>query len=158
MDYYKIVENARKNGTLTDANMIRSCKETNEILKKAEEGTLTNDELISFMRRQYELFNGPHYDEDFARNDVSKIKYTGKSNDRRTGEYWTKQQIEEVTRGKSFPSGTTSWDKYVAFNVFYSDLCQLLSEDDIIKCAYKFFFDDEDAEDGKIWRYMQAVR
>ena len=33
-----------------------------------------------------------------------------------------------------------------------------LSEDDIIKCAYKFFFDDEDAEDGKIWRYMQAVR
>ena len=158
MNFYKIIENAKKNGTLTEANMLRSCKETNELLAKAGEGALTNEELVSFMRRQYELFNGPHYDEDFAKADVAKIQYIGKSNDRRHGEFWSRQQIEEATRGMYFPSGTTSWDKYVAFNVFYSDLCQLLTEDDIIKCAYKFFFDDDDAPSGKIWRYMQAVR
>lgn len=109
------------------------------------------------MRKQYELFNGPHYDEDFAKADVSKIHYIGKSNDRRTGEYWSKQQIEEATKGMNFPSGTTVWDKYVAFNAFYSDLCQVLSEEEIMKAALRFFFLDEDAADGKIWHYMQAV-
>lgn len=50
------------------------------------------------------------------------------------------------------------WDKYVAFNAFYSDMCQILEDDMILKAAYKFFFQDEDAAQGKIWKYMQAVK
>lgn len=157
MDYIRIIENAKKNGTLTDSNLLQSCRYANELLKKVESGSLSKDDILIFMRKQYELFNGPHYDEDFAKADVSKIHYIGKSNDRRTGEYWSKQQIEEATKGMNFPSGTTIWDKYVAFNAFYSDLCQVLSEEEIMKAAHRFFFLDEDAADGKIWHYMQAV-
>lgn len=110
------------------------------------------------MREQHELFYGPHYNEDFAMYDVSGISYIGKSGDRRTGAHWTKDDIESATKGMSFPSGTTIWDKYVAFNAFYSDMCQLLEDDIILKAAHKFFFQDEDAAQGKIWKYMQAVK
>lgn len=58
----------------------------------------------------------------------------------------------------TFPNGTTEWDKYVAFNSFYSDLCLVFSTEEIIKAAYRFFFQDEDAGAGKVWNYMQAVR
>ena len=43
-----------------------------------------------------------------------------------------------------FPAGTTKWDKYVAFNAFYSDLCTVYNDEQIIKGAHKFYFEDQD--------------
>jgi len=56
-----------------------------------------------------------------------------------------------------FPQGTTPWDKYVAFNSFYSDMCTVYDEPSILKAAYRFYFADEDAPAGKIWEYMTAM-
>lgn len=72
------------------------------------------------------------------------------------GGYWTVDQIEEATKNKNFPSGCTRWDRYVAFNVFWADLCKVLDGEDIIEAAYAFWFDDEDwmPGDNKIWSYM----
>lgn len=158
MDYKEILERARMNGTMTEAKLMQSACEAGELLEMAVSGKLTETDMKRFKRRQHEIFNGPHYNEELAREDVASITYTGKSNDRRSGEYWTKSQIEEATRGMTFPNGTTEWDKYVAFNSFYSDLCLVFSTEEIIKAAYHFFFQDEDAGAGKVWNYMQAVR
>jgi hypothetical protein len=54
-----------------------------------------------------------------------------------------------------FPAGTTKWDKYVAFNAFYSDLCTVYNDEQIIKGAHKFYFEDQDWGDTtKIWDYV----
>lgn len=70
---------------------------------------------------------------------------------------WTAAQIEEATRTKSFPEGTTIWDKFVAYNSFYDDLKGVYTEEDILKGAYAYFFADVDAPPCKIWHYMKGM-
>ena len=92
--------------------------------------------------------SGGHYDEEFARHDISKMLPRG--------EYWSLKQVEDATKGMSFPQGTTPCDKWVAFNAFANDLDGVLSDEDIIKVAYAFWFADKDwvGKWGKIWTYM----
>lgn len=61
----------------------------------------------------------------------------------------------------NFPAGTTIWDKYVAFNVFKSDLAKVYNDEEILRGAFEFFFKDEDFKKEnttKIWEYMCCVR
>ena len=92
--------------------------------------------------------SGGHYDEEFARHDISKMLPRG--------EYWSLKQVEDATKGMSFPQGTTPCDKWVAFNAFANDLDGVLSDENIIKVAYAFWFADKDwvGKWGKIWTYM----
>ena len=88
---------------------------------------------------------------------VEKIKYTNAAGEKKTGAHWSVDQIMEATKSMPFPSGTTPWDKYVAFNSFYADTCVVLDEAMLLKAAYRFYFADEDAPAGKIWEYMTAM-
>lgn len=156
--YDKMLEEAKAAGVVNEQKMWISACQAAKYMGMAQRGELTKEAYWKFMREQHELFYGPHYNEDFALYDVSGISYVSKSGDRRTGAHWTKEEIESATKGMSFPSGTTVWDKYVAFNSFYSDLCQELDDEVILKAAYRYFFQDEDAAAGKVWKYMQAVK
>lgn len=92
--------------------------------------------------------------------DVSQIAYTDKEGKKHTGAYWTCEQVEEATKAMSFPSGTTKWDKFVAFNSFFADTCKVLTEEQTLKTAYQFYFADEDfpkERGAKIWLYMAMV-
>lgn len=78
-----------------------------------------------------------------------------------SGAHWTKSQIANATKGMKFREKVNDWDKYVAFNAMYADLCSDMTEDEIIKAAYLFYFQDADwqpEEDDctKIWDYMSA--
>lgn len=100
-----------------------------------------------------------HYDEKTAREAIARTSYTDRAGTRHTGrEYWTPEQVEAATASMKFPEGTTKWDKFVAFNSMYFDLCRVLDDSMILKTAYSFYFQDEDAREGKIWAYMQAVQ
>lgn len=99
-----------------------------------------------------------HFDEEKAKAVVSHIHYTDKSGTKHEGAHWTPEQIETATAQMKFPEGTTKWDKYVAFNSFYADLCRVLDEPMIIKAAHAFYFDDEDAPKGKVHKYIKAMR
>ena len=91
--YDMFLSKAREDGVVTEQKMwIAACK-ASKYMGMAQEGKLTNDEYWKFMREQHELFYGPHYDEEFAKYDLSKITYRGKSRDLRTGEYWSLVQI-----------------------------------------------------------------
>jgi hypothetical protein len=107
------------------------------------------------VRRLSEKLYGKHYSEESAMRDVFKMHYTDASGKEYHGPHWTVEQVESVTTGKQFPDGTTKYDKFVAYNAFYADLCKVLPEEHILKAAYAFWFADEDWKgEGKIWEYM----
>lgn len=101
----------------------------------------------AFMRKQHGLLYGNHYSEEFAKWDIEQMKPLGM--------YWTKEQVEEATKSMPFPSGTNTFDKWVAFNAFKNDLNGILNDGEIIKVAHAFWFQDKDWRGkNKIWEYM----
>lgn len=104
-----------------------------------------------YIRKMHNKIYKGHYDEKFAMHDVSKMEPYGM--------VWTCQQIEEKTMGMTFPPGTTKWDKLVAFNATKNDLEGVISDDEIIKVAYAFWFNDVDyPADTKIWDYYEKMK
>ena len=120
-----------------------------------------SDYIFLFNRRRFADgdFATPHFDEQTANEAISHIVFTDKAGKSHKGlAHWTVEQVEAATSAMVFPTGTTKWDKYVAFNLFYADLCKALEEAEIIKAAFAFFFADEDAPEGKVWRYVRAMQ
>lgn len=73
----------------------------------------------------------------------------------RTGEHWTVDEVEGATRGMTFPQGVNRWDKYVAMNAWYADLCRELNDEQLLKTGRLFWFYDEDWKTGqKLWWYF----
>lgn len=102
--------------------------------------------------------SGCHYNEEFAMHDVADMEYTDKEGNEHKGGYWTVDQIEEATKEMTFPSGTTIWDRFVAFNSFFSDTCKVLTDEYVLKAAYQFYFEDEDFKgENKVWLYQMMV-
>ena len=101
-----------------------------------------------------------HYDEESARKPIYKTHYIDKNGTKLEGkDHWTVEQIEAATATMKFPEGTTKWDKYVAFNTMYFDLCRVLDDASILKVAHAFYFadDDYDYKQSKIKRYMDCM-
>lgn len=81
-----------------------------------------------------------HYDEESAREVISKARYVDRSGSMmESKEHWTAEQIEAATSAMKFPAGTTKWDKYVAFNSMYFDLCRVLDDALVLKSSTCFF-------------------
>ena len=155
MEYKDMIRDAKANGVASDKAMWQSVDTLSDMLCILRDEH--PDEYWHFMRKQHSILYGNHYDRNFAEMDVEGIRYTGPSGEKRTGAHWTADQIEEAARGMSFPSGTTKWDKYVAFNSFYADMCMVCDDAQSLKGAHRFYFADEDAPQGKIWVYMAAM-
>jgi hypothetical protein len=115
----------------------------------------THDGYECIVRKLSEHLHGKHYCEESAMRDVYKIRYSDNNGAEHRGPHWTVEQVEAATAGKKFPEGTTTWDKYIAYNNTYADLCKILPEEQILKVAYAMWFADEDWKgEGKIWEYM----
>lgn len=159
MTYLEIVKAAKRSGTFAEKQMWDSVESVSDLLADIKDSH--PERYWQFIREQYGIMNNCHYaDKEFADWDVSQIAYTDKEGKKRTGAYWTCEQVEEATKGMTFPSGTTKYDKFVAFNVFWSDTCKVLTEEQILKAAYQFYFADEDwpkERGSKVWAYMAMV-
>ncbi len=161
MNFKELVETAKTSGTWNEKTMWRSvCSMANLLADiKKEHPQMFWD----FLREQHGILFGNHYHQSFAEYDVSQMSYTDKDGKNRSGAHWTIDQIEEATKNLTFPTGTTKWDKYVGFNGFYADLCKVLTDEQIIKSAYEFFFMDEDwnpekpgSSPCKVWEYFSC--
>lgn len=153
--YSEMLEEAKNAGLTNEKIMWKSIAGVSEMLQLVKRD---HPEMYwEFMREQHGILYGNHYNESFAIHDVSMIRYTDRMGKKCEGPYWTLEQIESATKGMAYPAGTTKWDKYVAFNGFYADTCTVLEEEQTIKAAHKFYFMDEDAPQGKIWLYMEAM-
>lgn len=149
-----MIEDARSKGLTSEKTMWRSIEEMDSLLCMMEKEH--PKEYWAFLRKQHGLLYNNHYTESFARWDVSKLKYTNKNGDKKEGEYWSAEQVEEATKGMPFPSGVNRWDKYVAANAAYADFCKRFDESQIIIIMHLFYFADEDWENPgtKIWEYF----
>lgn len=153
MSYRTMVDQAKKTGVTNEKMMWESIDSFSELLEELKE--FHPQMYWDFMRKQHGIMYHGHYDEEFAKYDVSKMHYTTKSGEKREGAYWTPEQIESATTGMKFPNGTTKWDKFVAFSAAYSDFCKYFEDADILKIGYAFYFADEDwGSDSKVWEYI----
>ena len=145
MRYKEMIEEAKAKGLTTEKMMWESVDDLDGLLCSLKKEH--PKEYWAFMRKQHGVLYGNHYTEEFAMWDVEQMKPLGM--------YWTKQQIEEATKGMIFPSGTTLCDKFVAFNAFANDLKPVLTDEQILKAAHAFWFEDKDWKGkGKVWEYM----
>lgn len=145
MRYKEMIEEAKKKGYASEKVMWDSVDDLDDMLCDIKREH--PDKYWKFIRKQHGIMYNYHYDEEFARWDVEHMKPLGM--------YWTPAQVEDVSKGMSFPAGTTLWDRWVAFNAFANDLHGAIPDDHIIKAAYAFWFADKDfGKEGKIWRYM----
>ena len=143
-----MIEEAKAKGLTSEKEMWQGIALIDELLCEIKEEH--PDLYWAVIRDQFGIFNKGHYNEEFARYDVSEMQPVG--------EYWSCKDIEEATKGMAFPAGTTIWDKYVAFNGMANDL---QGEEDaiILKVAYKFYFADKDWHNGnKLWHYMKIAK
>lgn len=158
--YYKeMLETAKAKGVTSEQMMWDSIEDFENMLCLIKE---VNGQMYwDFIRKQFKHLYKGHYDEEFAVYDLGEVYYIGKNGEKTNRPYWTVEQIEDATKSMGFPSGTTKWDKWVAFNVFRSDTMHSLPDDLAIKAAHEFFFEDIDfRKDGttKLWDYMQSRR
>ena len=138
-----------------EAKMWASVAVLSEALEPMKETDKENYWCI--LRKMYGVMSDGHYNEEFAMYDVSMIEYTGRNGEKKRGGYWSADQVEEATRGFRFPSGVNKWDKYVGFNLMYSDLCRKMDDAQVLDAAYLFYFADEDWPGGsstKVWDYV----
>ncbi len=154
--FKQMLEEARKAGVTSEKTMWASIDNVSDLLASIqEEHPELADLYWRFIRLQHGILYGNHYNESFARYDVDQIRYKNRDGERMTGAHWTVDQVLQATKMYSFPAGTTCWDKYVALNAMYSDLCLDLSEEQIVKVAHRFYFSDEDwGSSTKVWEYF----
>lgn len=154
-----MVKTAQKAGKTTEKQMWQSIESVSDLLCDIKDAH--PDLYWRFLREQYGIMNNCHYaDKEFAEYDVSQIVYTDKDGKKRTGAYWTPEQVEEATKTMTFPSGTTKWDVFVAMNLAHSDFCKKFDDAQILQIGYLFFFADEDWDANgkgsatKTWQYV----
>lgn len=138
-----------------EAKMWASVAVLSEALEPMKETDKENYWCI--LRKMYGVMSDGHYNEEFAMYDVGMIEYTGRNGEKKRGGYWSADQVEEATRGFRFPSGVNKWDKYVGFNLMYSDMCKKMDDAQVLDAAYLFYFADEDWPGGsstKVWDYV----
>lgn len=156
MTYKQMIQDARSQGVATEVHMYSAIDRIDKLLLRLKNSH--PDIYWDFLRESHEDLYGPHYDKEYADYDVGLIHYSTRDGIEHHGAHWSLQQVVGATAGKSFPEGTTDYDKYVAYNATYADLCRRFTEAEILEAAYLYYFADEDAPDGKIWHYMNSMR
>ena len=155
MDYRTIIENARNKGVTSEKVMWSSIARIDGVLDTIKDEH--PDLYWNLLRDTHEELYGPHYDKEFAEYGVNSMHCTDKDGKLRHGAFWTLDEILAATKNKTFPAETTNWDKYVAYNACANDFGKAFEDEDVLEIAYMFFFDDEDAPSGKIWKYIIAM-
>lgn len=119
------------------------------------------------MRRMHEIYYGCHYDMEFALWEVSQMEHNRADGTICKGEHWTIDQVKAVyeqTRARLSATDTIA-DVYVALHSWWHDNIEMDREDfgenaesKNIARGVAYFFDDDDAPDGKIWHYYEGMR
>ena len=156
MKYSEMIKEAQAQGRSSESAMWKSVDRVDTLLENIKEDD--PEAYWRFLREAHEDIYGCHYNQSYAEYDLSNLRYTDSEGVYHEGPHWSLNEVLSVTRSKSFPDGTTEADKWVAYNAAYADFCKKFNDSEILDIAYLFYFADEDAPEGKIWRYMNAMR
>ena len=113
------------------------------------------------------MISGGHYNEEFAREDVSKMYYIDRRGERHNAPYWMESDVYSIYQSaKGEIPEYNRWDWFVAFQMIASDNWCLLEEwfpeidkDDFADRVRQMalnWLKDEDSPYGseKIWKYL----
>lgn len=154
MKLREIYKCAKKLGTFSEKTMWQSIDAIDDMLtdlKKSDEQAYWD-----FMRTQFGIASGNHYDERWSDYDVSKMYCIDKDGKKREGAIYTRAETNEMSKGWSLPSGTTDCDVWVAVNSMAHDLGKCFDKEQICKAAKMFYFEDDDwpkERGSKVWAY-----
>ena len=159
MTYLDLLKQAKAHGVSSEKKMWASVEALSNDLAPIE--TAHPHVYWKILRNQHAILYDRHYSEPFANHDVNALRYTNAEGKECQGPHWSKADLGEATKSLKFHSKVNDWDKYVAFNSMYADLCAEMDDAAIIKAAYLFYFNDKDwqpDEDDctKIWDYTSA--
>lgn len=143
-----------KNSAGSEEKMWQAVEHVSDFMNVAIEAH--HEEVSRFLKKQYELLNGHHFNEWLAKKVVSEMWHTDLKGDVVKGELVTKSASMQVLVGFSAKEvDTYEWDAYVAANTFSHDLADTgVLGDNLIKLTAKFWFKDDDFTDGnKIYWY-----
>ncbi len=124
-------------------------------------------EYWRFMRDMHEVHNGCHYDDIFARWEVAQMQHTASDSTICKGEHWTMEQVTEIYNANKarLQQRDAVCDLYVALHSWWHDNIEHDradfaddAEQKNIARGIAYFFGDEDAPEGKIWRYYKGMR
>ena len=106
----------------------------------------------------YEAINGPHFDEEHAREAVNNME----NEDGSKGPHWTVEETTAIANqmGVNLKSDKCNkWDWYVAMNMIYSDYYKVISsitgrtDTKYFAEFAKAWINDKDISEGKMWHY-----
>lgn len=120
------------------------------------------------IKDMYAVMCGDHFNENFAEWEVSEMYHKDKQGAMHKGQHWSIDQTDSVfekMRSK-FSNTYNKYDWYVTMNMMYHDNYCMYKEwwpdaaEDVLtlKIAESSanYLADIDAEDGKIWRYLNG--
>jgi hypothetical protein len=97
----------------------------------------------------YKMAYGDELDEDLAKEIVHRMKPYG--------ERWSMQETEKLQRDYDL-NNIRSEDFYVVMNQGYNDFREIFGDDLSIYLKYtKAFIEDQDAKEGKVFRYFTTI-
>ena len=132
-----------------------------------------DDESKETLSRQlYGMMSSGHYNEEYAKEDVSNMYYIGKDNVKHYAPYWSDSQVRQVYESikRSIPAEYNMWDFYVTLQMTKADNCPMLRkwfpdatdaelETRIIEMAINYLNDeDSPAAHKKIWAYINSAK
>ena len=163
MTYLDLLKQAKAHGVTSEKKMWASIEQLSKDLELIKDSLPLNGRagVGILLRNQHAIMYDRHYSEKFANHDVNQLRYIDPKGEERTGPHWTRAEIIAATNGMKFHSKVNDWDKYVAFNSMYADLCAEMDDTAILKAAYLFYFCDKDWQPNeddctKIWDYTSA--
>ena len=160
MNYLQLLKQARTHGVTSEKKMWASIEQLSKDLDVLRGIPSGNDIYWRILRNQHAILYDRHYTEQYANYDVENLEYLDSEGKPCHGPHWTRAEIVEATKSMKFHSKVNDWDKYVAFNAMYADLCADMDDAAILKAAYLFYFCDKDWQSNddctKIWDYMTS--
>jgi hypothetical protein len=125
-----------------------------------------NPELYEkFKHAEYEDEHGPHFNEHYANKVVDAMYSFAADGTRLEGEHWSIDQVKAAIEPfkSKMDEDDTCWDAYVAVNMWWHDLSanykkHMQGDNHLIEDAITWAFCDPDAPEGKIWKYIHAMK
>lgn len=135
---------------------------TIDLLVSELENHLSEEECEELSKKIYESTQGQHFDECFAKKQISKMYYTD-ADGRHYAPYWEDISAIYNMNKRRLNKDYNRWDFEVTMNMIKSDMYPLLREwfpdekdyrDKIIELSVNWL-NDEDYPDHKIWTYFK---
>jgi len=116
-----------------------------------------------YILEEYEKENGCHFNEEYARKAVEGMYSICESGEKHRGEHWSIDEVRSAISRYDIGEENTIWDAYVALNMWWHDLHTRYKkhyssyEEYLIEDAVTWAFCDDDAPEGKVWKYIHAM-